>query len=140
VSGVLGDSPWRMHLPMSRASEGEGMGVLWAREKVAALVDSLREGASEADVRAHVIELATAHRLVTRYTSFVAIEQVRVRPADAALKHAAVPTNLPEGWSHEAVFGELPQGATDARLQLLAGLLLLAMAATALASRRRIHA
>ena len=140
VSGVLGDSPWRMHLPMSRASEGEGMGVLWAREKVAALVDSLREGVSEADVRAHVIELATAHRLVTRYTSFVAIEQVRVRPADAALKQAVVPTNLPEGWSHEAVFGELPQGATDARLHLVAGLLLLAMAATALASRRRIHA
>jgi Ca-activated chloride channel family protein len=139
VSGVLGDSPWRMHLPMSRASEGEGMGVLWAREKVAALMDSLREGASEAEVRNHVIELATTHRLVTRYTSFVAIEQQRVRPADAALKQAAIPTNLPEGWSYEAVFGELPQGATDAWFNLLSGVLLLAMAATALTARRRIR-
>jgi Ca-activated chloride channel family protein len=140
VSGILGDSPWRMHLPMSRASEGEGMGALWAHEKVATLMDSLREGAAEADVRAHVIELAMTHRLVTRYTSLVAIEQPRARPADAGLKQAALPTNLPEGWSYEAVFGELPQGATDARFNLLLGVLLLAMAATALAARRQIQA
>ena len=138
VSGFLGESPWRAHLPMSRASDGEGMGVLWAREKVAALVDSLREGSPEAEVRAQVIDLATAHRLVTRYTSFVAVEQPRARPADAALKQAAVPTNLPEGWSYDAVFGELPQGATDARFNALIGSLLLAMAAIALAARRRL--
>jgi Ca-activated chloride channel family protein len=138
VSGMLGDAPWRMHLPMSRASEGEGMGVLWAREKVAALMDSRREGAAETDVRAHVIELATAHRLVTRYTSFVAVEQRHARLADAALKQAAVAINLPEGWSYDAVFGELPQGATDARLDALAGLLLLSLAAMAYAARRSV--
>jgi hypothetical protein len=37
---------------------------------------------------------------------------------------AALPTNLPEGWNYEAVFGELPRGATDSRFDLLAGLLL----------------
>lgn len=137
VSGTLGDAPWRAHVPMSRARAGDGMGVLWAREKVAALVDSLRAGAAEGDVRAAVVELATAHRLVTKYTSFVAVEQTRARAADAALKQAALPTNLPEGWTYEAVFVELPQGATDARLHFLLGAALLALAAAAAAGRRR---
>jgi hypothetical protein len=37
-------------------------------------------------------------------------------------KSAGMPTNLPEGWSYDAVYGELPRGATDARFNLLAGL------------------
>ena len=46
-----------------------------------------------------------------------------------------MPTNLPEGWNYDAVYGELPRGATDARFNLLAGLLLLI---TAWLLRRRL--
>jgi len=86
-------------------------------------------------VRARVIELATAHRLVTRYTSFVAVDKTPARPTDEALKTAAVPTLLPEGWEYDKVFGELPQGSTGSRFALLVGLV--SLLAGALLWKRR---
>jgi Ca-activated chloride channel homolog len=113
---------WEAELPLARNAPAEGMGSLWAREKVNALMASLRDGAAETEVRARVIELATAHRLVTRYTSFVAVDRTPVRPRDEAMKSAALPTLLPEGWEYDKVFGELPQGSTGSRFALALGL------------------
>ena len=98
------------------------MGGLWAREKIAALMASLRDGAPEDEVRAGLIEVATAHRQVTKYTSFVAVDKTLARAVDEPLKTAAVPTLLPAGWEYDKVFGELPQGSTGSRLALLLGL------------------
>lgn len=102
-----------------------GLGVLWARSKISSLMDSLREGAPEDAVRAQVLTLALEHHLVSKYTSLVAVDRTPARARDALLKSAAMPTNLPEGWNYDAVFGELPQGATDSRFNLVAGALLL---------------
>jgi Ca-activated chloride channel family protein len=138
VSGTLGDAPWRAVVPVAAAAEGSGMGVLWARDKIAALMDRLRENAPEPEVRAAVVDLALTHHLVTKYTSLVAIDRTPARPDAAALKSAALPTNLPEGWTYAAVFGELPRGATDARLNLVLGMLLLIAALLAFGARRRL--
>jgi Ca-activated chloride channel family protein len=140
VSGTLGDAPWRAAVPVAAAAEGSGMGVLWARDKIAALLDSLRENAPEPEVRTAVVDLALSHHLVTKYTSLVAIDRTPVRPDATALKSAALPTNLPDGWTYAAVFGELPRGATDARLNLLLGMSLLAAALLAFGARRRLAA
>ncbi|GAB1413434.1 marine proteobacterial sortase target protein [Candidatus Desulfobacillus denitrificans] len=35
LSGLRGDTPWSATLPVATAREGRGMGVLWAREKIA---------------------------------------------------------------------------------------------------------
>lgn len=104
---------------------------------VQSLIDSIREGAREEDVRTQVIELATAHRLVTKYTSFVAVDKTPARASDARLKLAAVPTNLPDGREHDKVFGELPQGSTDSRYAMLTGALLLLLALAMLHAPRR---
>jgi Ca-activated chloride channel family protein len=140
VSGTLGDAPWRATVPVAAAAEGRGMGALWARDKIAALLDSLRENAPEPEVRSAVVDLALTHHLVTKYTSLVAIDRTPVRPDAAALKSAALPTNLPDGWTYAAVFGELPQGATDARFNLLFGALLFAAATLVFGARRRLAA
>ena len=99
----------------------------------------MREGAPAEETQAKIVELALTHHLVTKYTSLVAIDRSPARPAHADLKTAALPVNLPEGWSYEAVFGpqetdfalagRLPQGATDSRFNLLAGVLALLFAA-----------
>jgi Ca-activated chloride channel family protein len=131
VSGTREDRVWEARVPLGlNGSGGAGMGSLWARGKVEALMDSIREGAAEEQVRVQVIDLASAHRLVTKYTSFVAVDKTPVRPSDAQLKLAALPTNLPDGWQYDKVFGELPQGATDSRFALLTGaaLMLLSLA------------
>jgi len=117
-------------------TEGIYVFPLWAREKIGALVDSIREGPPEAQVRERVIELASAHRLVTKYTSFVAIDRTPARAPEEPLKIAEVPTLLPEGWEYDKVFGELPRGATDSRLAILSGLLAMLLG-LALILRRR---
>lgn len=136
VNGVRGGHVWEARVPLSAGQGSAGMGTLWARAKVASLIDSMREGAAPDQVRAQVIALAMAHRLVTRYTSFVAIERAPARPTGEHLARADIPTNLPEGWEYDRVFGELPQGATDSRFALLTGTLCLLLAA-ALHFRRR---
>ena len=106
-------------------AEAGGLGTLWAREKISNLMDAMRGGAPEEEVRPGVLQLALDHHLVSKYTSLVAVDKTPARARDELLKSAGMPTNLPEGWSYDAVFGELPRGATDARFNLLAGLLLL---------------
>jgi Ca-activated chloride channel family protein len=122
LSGERDGRPWEAHIALARNTPAGGMGSLWAREKVSALMASLREGAPQDEVRTRVIELASAHRLVTRYTSFVAVDKTPARPSDEMLKSAALPTLLPEGWEYDKVFGELPQGSTGSRLALALGL------------------
>jgi len=128
LTGERDGRRWEARIALERNATAQGMGGLWAREKVSALMASLRDGAPEAEVRARVIEVATAHRLVTKYTSFVAVDKTPARPIDESLKTAAVPTLLPEGWVYDKVFGELPQGSTGSRFALALGLAALLLA------------
>ena len=137
VAGSGRGVEWRAGIPLAEASPATGVGVLWARQKIAALMDELRAGTPEADIRPAVVELALEHHLVSRYTSLVAVDKTPARPAGEALHGGAMPTNLPDGWRHEAVFGQLPMGATDARLNLLLGTLALLACALLWAAQRR---
>ena len=137
LSGLRGDTPWQSTLPLADARTGKGMGVLWAREKIASLIDSLRDGGKEEEVRDAVVEIALAHHLVSKYTSLVAVDKTPARPSEEDLKSGAIPTNLPEGWEYDKVFGELPQGATDSLWNLLAGFLTLLLAIGLYVTARR---
>ena len=121
ISGDAGDFRWTSTVSLGDANAGTGIGSLWARQKIDALMDRLNSGTPEDEVRAAVIPLAIEHQLMSRYTSFVAVDRTPARPADAALDGGAMPTKLPHGWNYEAVFGELPRGATDSRWHLLLG-------------------
>jgi Ca-activated chloride channel family protein len=129
VTGRRGGEEWRVGLPLAGRA-GEGLGVLWARRKIESLLDSLHEGRDADAVKAEVVALGLEHHLVTKHTSLVAVDVTPVRPAGAPLDAQAVATNLPHGWSYEAVFGELPQTATP--LPVHAGLAGLALAFAAL--------
>ncbi|MBK9595633.1 MAG: marine proteobacterial sortase target protein [Rhodocyclales bacterium] len=137
LSGLRGDAPWQAKLQLADARTGKGMGVLWAREKIQSHIDSLRDGGKEEEVRDAVVDIALAHHLVSKYTSLVAVDKTPVRPKEDELKSGAIPTNLPEGWEYDKVFGELPQGATDSRWNLLAGFLSLLLALGLYSSARR---
>jgi Ca-activated chloride channel homolog len=132
VSGMRGEAPWQADVALGEraGSQAAGVAILWARDKIAALSEALTSnaasnGGSEA-ARGEILKLALAHHLVTKQTSLVAVDRTPARPADADLKTASVPVNLPEGQSYDAIFGaaigELPQGATDSRLHLAVGL------------------
>jgi Ca-activated chloride channel homolog len=130
VSGFRGGNRWEAEMPLdaARATEAAGIGVLWARDKIAALTEAMGDLPDRSDeVRGELIKLALTHHLVTKYTSLVAVDRAAARPQGARLKTAALPANLPEGQSYEAIFGpaigELPQGATASRLHIAVGLL-----------------
>ncbi len=103
------------------AGTAHGVGTLWARNKIAALMDRQRiEGKSEL-LRNEIIGVAKLHTLVTQYTSFVAVDRTPARPADQKLKKRAAPNRMPHG----SQMTGFPQGATPAGLQILVGLSLL---------------
>lgn len=136
VSGTQGGSLWRTTLAARGGRSSAGIAVLWARNKIAALMDGLHTGADPEQVRRSVIEVAMRHHLVTRHTSLVAVDVTPSRPEGAALKKGSVPANLPRGWRYEKVFGALPQTASPAPLEALVGLVLI-LSASALCWRRR---
>lgn len=123
VRGQSGEQSWNSKFDLGRAHDGKGMGVIWARRKIESLTDSLQDGADKEKVREAVVDIALKHHLVTRYTSLVAVDVTPVRPAGEPLDSQAVPANLPQGWSHEGVFGSLPKTATPAGLHLVLALL-----------------
>jgi Ca-activated chloride channel family protein len=129
ASGVRAHQAWRTGVKLSVGRESVGINRLWARRKIAALMEDWVRGVPEDEVRSRVLEVALAHHLISKYTSLVAVDVTPTRPGDAALKSRAVPTNLPAGWQYEKVFGYLPKGATPGHFHLLTALLALALAA-----------
>ena len=123
IAGRSGAVKWQTKLSLAANKTESGVSVLWARKKIGSLMDTAHNNPEEA--KKAIIITALDHHLVSKYTSLVAIDVTPSRPTDAALKTGAVPTNLPEGWNHEAVFGQLPKTATAAELNLLIGIVLL---------------
>jgi Ca-activated chloride channel family protein len=124
VSGTLGTRPWSVALTPSSSPTASGVGALWARAKIASLMDAMRQGGDAEKLRTQVVAVALEHHLVSAYTSLVAVDVTPTAPAQAtktALVHAA----LPKGSGG----GAIPQTDTSATLQLLLGLLALAAAA-----------
>ncbi len=116
---------------------GAGLSVHWARTKIAALLDQRRSGENDDEIRTAVLDVALTHHLVSPYTSLVAVDVTPVRRDDEPLVSHALETEIPDGWD----VGMLGQGATDARLHLMLGLMALLLAATlAMTARRRARA
>ena len=125
LQGRLAASVWQQEIKLEGGASSPGVHGLWARRKIAALMDEKAKGKSESEVREAVLEVALGHRLVSRYTSLVAVDKTPARPEDQTLYRNPVPVNLPHGWSAEKVFGRLPQTATLMPLHLLAGMIAL---------------
>ncbi len=136
ITGRRAGAPWSARVPLSASAGEPGIGVLWARAKIEALTDALKGGESEAEVRKSIIEIALAHHLVSKYTSLVAVDVTPTVPPGTTSTTTALPVNLPEGASYEAIFGGA-QTATPAALHLLSGLIALLLAVIAWSSGDR---
>ena len=125
VSGRRGGAMWGSLLPVAAMANEPGVGVLWARAKIDALMDAGRKGAPEEDIRTAVLDVALTHHLVSKYTSLVAVDVTPTRPAGVAASRTAIPGNIPEGLTG---FDQLPRTATPAPLLIAAGGLALLVA------------
>ena len=106
VSGLNGDQPWKVGLPVRQAAERKGISKLWARKKITSLeLDRARSDTLPDLVDDQILSVALAHHLVSRLTSLVAVDVTPARPDRATLDSATVPLNLPAGWDFGKVFG-----------------------------------
>ena len=137
VRGRLDGAPWSARLPLAGAVPQAGVGALWGRAKIDSLMDAMRHGAPEDATRAEVVRVALAHRLVSRYTSLVAVDATPSAPPGSVAVASRIALPLPEGLSHEAILG-VPQTATPMPALLAGGAAaLLAALALLVVLRRR---
>jgi hypothetical protein len=92
-------------LKLSEAVEGQGVGKLWARHKIASLEGKLFGDMSPTEVAKAVEKVALQHHLVSSETSLVAVDRQQSRPDRNGVVTADMSVNLPDGWQFDKVFG-----------------------------------
>jgi Ca-activated chloride channel family protein len=82
---------------------------LWARARIDELMSQdymgMQRGEARRDVKEAITNLGLEFRLMTQYTSFVAVEEMVITEGGQP-RTVAVPVEMPEGVSYRGVFGE----------------------------------
>ncbi|MGI9233445.1 MAG: marine proteobacterial sortase target protein, partial [Woeseiaceae bacterium] len=120
VSGNSTTGGWSRKLAVESAQQSDGVAALWARARIAELVDKERRGEASGSARAAIVETAIAHSLVSKYTSLVAVDKTPARSSGEPLSSEQVANLMPYGQSTNAIFG-LPAAGTNAPLLRLFG-------------------
>ena len=101
----------KVNLPEAESANG-AISTLWARSKVDELVDQdlmgIQRGNPDEKVKEAIVKVALEHRIMTQFTSFVAVEETTVTMDGKPVK-VTVPVELAEGVSREGVFGPSPK-------------------------------
>jgi Ca-activated chloride channel family protein len=121
ISGRSGDRDWQAELDVARAGSLETGGIVgrfWARQRIAELSD-MQELRLDESRKAEVIGLGLEYNLLTKYTSFVAVDEVVRRMSGDPIQKVAQPSLLPQGVSNLAVGGDVPTTPEPATVLLL---------------------
>jgi TonB family protein len=106
-----------VELPEAQA-EHDVLATLWARTRIDDLMSQdyggMQNGAAKPEVKEAITQLGLEYRLMTQFTSFVAVEETTVTDGGQP-RRIDVPVEMPEGVSYEGVFGA---GGRDINLQI----------------------
>jgi hypothetical protein len=112
IRGTNGAGAWEKSMPVSLPAQGSAhaaVPALWARAKVDEILAPKRAiaeaGQLDQPTRNAIVGLGEAFRIMTPYTSFVAVERGRVTVGGTPIL-VQVPIELPEGTSWSGFFGE----------------------------------
>lgn len=120
LSGMTASRAWHRSLSLAAKSSEPGVGTLWARKKIASLeAKSVREGETPA-LKSELTAVALEHKLVSRFTSLVAVEQIVSRMPHDVAQSTQVPNAVAAGQT-----AMLPRTATNGSLTFLVGLVAL---------------
>ena len=134
IRGTLDGQQWERVLSIGAPAGNTGLSTLWARSKIAALLDEMVTGTPEAVIRPQVVDLAMKHQLASRCTSFVAIDKTPVKPVNTSSSEHQVANQMPAGNTMGMPF---PATATVAGQHFYIGLLLLIMGMISWLAMRR---
>jgi Ca-activated chloride channel family protein len=110
LRGTTAAGPFERKISISqpKAEHHDALASLWARSKVQYLMlqnmAGLQQGKFPDELKTEITALGLQHRLMTQFTSFVAVEEMTVTVGGQPTK-IAVPVEMPEGVSYEGVFG-----------------------------------
>src|SRR5262245_47743479 len=112
-------------LPESQ-TEHDSLATLWARTRIDDLMShdyaGIQNGNPQPDVREAITQLGLEYKLMTQFTSFVAVEEMTITEGGQP-RRIDVPVEMPEGVSREGVFGADESVSRDLRtVQQLLGL------------------
>jgi Ca-activated chloride channel family protein len=112
LHGNRAGAPYEMKIPVNLPEtdkEHDVLASLWARKKIDHMMaedwTGLQGGEPKGDLKLQITQLGLEHRLMTQFTSFVAVEEQTVTEGDE-VKTVQVPVEMPEGVSYEGVFGQ----------------------------------
>jgi len=98
------------------------LATLWARTKIADLMAQdyrgIQQGTPQPKVQEAITQLGLDYRLMTRFTSFVAVEELIITEGGQP-RRIEVPVELPEGVSYEGVFGRDDQVSHGYRMRAM---------------------
>ncbi len=109
IRGLTGAGAYERTLDITLPENAPGhdtIATLWAREKVGEL---MREGG---DAVGEIVRLGESFQIVTRHTSFVAVERMHVTLGGEPVL-VRVPVEFPKGMSWEGIFGGRAPDVTD---------------------------
>ena len=145
-SGKTPNGIMQLNFPINfnKGQKESAISTLWGRKKISSLMNEYRLG--DTSVKQSIIDVAMDHNLITKFTSFIAVENQIVNPSHQLAK-VAIPVPLPKGWDYDAIFKNpnqyklhlssnqmdtpknkqmhLPQTATSYPLQFMVGFILL---------------
>lgn len=97
-----------VNFPDSEANH-DVLATLWARERIDDLMSQdyagVQNGNPKAEVKDTITNLGIEYRLMTQFTSFVAVEE-RIVTDGGQPRKIEVPVEMPDGVSREGIFGE----------------------------------
>ncbi len=108
ISGVLGgkQQDWLLDVELpENQTENALMAPVWARARIAGLMLDMDRGGDREALQEEVTELGLNYRLMTQWTSFVAVEE-KVVNQGGEQKTVVQPVVLPEGVDYGGVFGD----------------------------------
>ncbi|WP_077286874.1 marine proteobacterial sortase target protein [Cognaticolwellia aestuarii] len=130
---VMGDTatlPWYQQVIVDDSRSAQAVSTLWAREKIADLLDSLVTGANKEQVKTEVIATSIAHQTLSPYTSFIAVEKPLENNVLTAKNRASTAKRQAKSLAraHENLMVAMPRTALGWHQQLLIGVLLMLLA------------
>lgn len=124
LRGNAGDGPWSktidLDLPESQP-DNDVIATLWARAEVERIMNTdlaaAQAGSFPPDKRARIVELGEQFSIMTQFTSFVAVENLRVTVGGEP-RLVPVPVELPDGQEWEGTMGRELCAAAEELLAL----------------------